>query len=285
MPITDVRQSTAAEPQVNYDSPCTSPERSSVNVTSCPDPKLLATSYSSKLRKSGSSAFSEKRSSAKSVHLIIPPPGKAPATPSQQCVNFLRAVGLPHELKSEASDGWCPAWEVFPLKVFRGAEYKVLRIQGEWDDAALLSELRKTYDDLRTIWRKWFSLRNVASITMVHADHSIVYPQRLGPAKVSPSKNMRLRWFLHHPSYMKGRHEFMQVLTVRTDLGIEFVERWQLSRIAIAIMLPVLLSVVIGVVYSIAAKDPSTAFTIAGYLTSAYSVCLVLVGLLNFVDF
>lgn len=75
---------------------------------------------------------------------------------------------------------------------------------------------------------------------------------------------MRLRWFLHHPSYMRGRHEFVQVLTARTELGIEFVERWQISRIAIAIILPVLASTAIGIIYSIAAKDPSTAFTIAG---------------------
>lgn len=102
------------------------------------------------------------------------------------------------------------------------------------------------------------------------ADHSIIYPQRVGPAKVSPAKNMRLRWFLHHPSYMQGRHEFMDVLTSRTDLGIEFVERWQLSRIAIAIIMPVLMSVVIGVVYSAAARDPGTAFTIAG---TSHRVC------------
>ena len=63
---------------------------------------------------------------------------------------------------------------------------------------------------------------------------------------------------------MQGRHEFMEVLTARSDLGIEFVERWQLSRIAIAIIIPVFMSVVIGVVYSIAARDPGTAFTIAG---------------------
>ena len=96
------------------------------------------------------------------------------------------------------------------------------------------------------------------------ADHSIIYPRRIGPANVSPAKNMRLRWFLHHPSYMQGRHEFMEVLTARTDLGIEFVERWQLSRIAIAIIIPVIISVVVGVVYSISAHDPGTAFTIAG---------------------
>ena len=136
------------------------------------------------------------------------------------------------------------------------------------------------------------------------ADHTCVYPRRYGPAAVSPSKNMRLRYFLRHPDQMKGRHEFMQVLTARTDLGIEFIEQWQVARIAVAVILPVLASTAIGVVYSVAARDPSTVFTIAGtfsslghvrtgvadddvwagYVTSAYSVCLVLVGLLNFVD-
>lgn len=91
-----------------------------------------------------------------------------------------------------------------------------------------------------------------------------MYPRRVGPAGVSPSKNMRLRYFLRHPEQMKGRHEFMQVLTARTDLGIEFVEGWQLMRIAIAILLPLLASAVLAVVYSVVVGDVSDAFTIAG---------------------
>ncbi len=75
---------------------------------------------------------------------------------------------------------------------------------------------------------------------------------------------MRLRYFLHHPDQMKGRHEFMQVLTARTDLGIEFVEGWQLMRISIAILLPVVASLILGVVYSILENDVSSAFTVAG---------------------
>ena len=105
---------------------------------------------------------------------------------------------------------------------------------------------------------------------------------------------------------MRGRHEFAQVLTARTDLSVKFDERWQVSRIAVAILFPVLASTAIGVSYSIAANGPPTAFTIAGtfvpwctwtvvaearlalvklgYVTSAYSVCLVLFVLLDFVD-
>ncbi len=56
---------------------------------------------------------------------------------------------------------WKPAWQVFPLKAFRGSDFAYLKIQSDWDDEALLSELGRVYDRLRTFWRKWFSLRSV----------------------------------------------------------------------------------------------------------------------------
>ena len=92
----------------------------------------------------------------------------------------------------------------------------------------------------------------------------------------------------------------MEVLTSRTDLGIEFVERFQLGRIAVAVIVPVIASAILAIVYSILTDDVSSAFTISsellnyssfldlicspGYLTGAYSVCLVLVGILNLVE-
>ncbi|KAI0353640.1 hypothetical protein OH77DRAFT_1406358 [Trametes cingulata] len=188
------------------------------------------------------------------------------------------AAGL-HAVR-RCSDDWRPPWRVFPLKAFRGSSYTYIKIRANWDDEDLLRELSRSYDRLRTVWRKWFSLRSVR-----YADHTCVYPRRLGPAGVSPSKNMRLRYFLHHPEQMKGRREFMQVLTARTDLGVEFVEGWQLTRISIAILLPVVASLLLGVLYAVLEGAVSDAFTIAGYMTSAYSVCLVLLGLLNFVEF
>lgn len=86
---------------------------------------------------------------------------------------------------------------------------------------------------------------------------------------------MRLRWFLHHPEQMRGRHEFMQVLTARTDLGIEFVEGWQLTRIAVAILLPVIASLFLGVFYSVFTGDVSDAFTIAGEFSTVAASGLV----------
>jgi hypothetical protein len=63
---------------------------------------------------------------------------------------------------------------------------------------------------------------------------------------------------------MRGRLEFMQVLTSRTDLGIEFVERFQLSRIAFAIIFPIFVSTLFGILYAVFTGDPSSAFTISG---------------------
>jgi hypothetical protein len=59
------------------------------------------------------------------------------------------------------SPEWAPVWNEFPLKIFRGSVFKHLKVQKSWDDETLLRELKRTYDQLRTFWRKWFSLKNV----------------------------------------------------------------------------------------------------------------------------
>ena len=39
------------------------------------------------------------------------------------------------------TESWKPAWDVFPLKVYRGCNMKVVEIQRNWDDEELLREL------------------------------------------------------------------------------------------------------------------------------------------------
>lgn len=63
---------------------------------------------------------------------------------------------------------------------------------------------------------------------------------------------------------MKGKREFVDALTARTDIGIEFVERFQINRIFIAIMCPVVLSALLGIFNSIFLRDVSSAPTVAG---------------------
>ncbi|OCH91712.1 hypothetical protein OBBRIDRAFT_872234 [Obba rivulosa] len=172
---------------------------------------------------------------------------------------------------------WIPPQTNFPLKTFRGSDHTVMYIRPSWDDERLLRELKKTYNKLRGFWRKWFSLKNNT--------HSFIYPQRVGSASVSPHRNLRFRWCLNHPESQGGRYDFMRALTRRADYGIEFVERWQVTRLVIAIVLPLALSLLVAIIYTLRTGDVSSAFTIAGYMTSAYSVFLVLLGILNLVEF
>jgi hypothetical protein len=63
----------------------------------------------------------------------------------------------------------------------------------------------------------------------------------------------------------------MEVLTANPRVGIEFVERFQLGRIAVAIFLPVALSALLGILYSIFTDDVSSAFTVSGKRQSCYT--------------
>ncbi|KAI0730092.1 hypothetical protein C8Q72DRAFT_883688 [Fomitopsis betulina] len=152
-----------------------------------------------------------------------------------------------------------------------------------WDDAHLLEEMRKTYNQMRS-WRRWFSLKNVRSITFVSNTDAFGYPQRIGPARVSTRQHMRLRFLLDHPEVLKGRTDFIRALSESPGVGIEFVERWQARRLALAVLIPVALSLIASLVYAGVTKDVSTAFTIGSYITSAFSVILVLIGILGLVD-
>ncbi|KAF9811055.1 hypothetical protein IEO21_06684 [Rhodonia placenta] len=169
------------------------------------------------------------------------------------------------------------------VKAFRGSTHIRMVVDTTWDDAGLFREMGKTYDKLRA-WRKWTSLKSVRSITLVRHDEKLVYPQRVGPKRVSRHRQMRLRYYLQHPDELKDSREFMQVLIQRPDLSIEFLERWQASRIGLLLLVLVFLSLAVGIIYTETTGDVSSGFTIASYMTSAYSVCLVLIGVLNLVD-
>lgn len=64
----------------------------------------------------------------------------------------------------------------------------------------------------------------------------------------------------------------MEVLTSRTDLGIEFVERFQLGRIAVAVILPVIASAILAILYSLFTQDVSSAFTVSSEFARCWAV-------------
>ncbi|KAM5544822.1 hypothetical protein V8D89_001720 [Ganoderma adspersum] len=149
-------------------------------------------------------------------------PSLGPATPAGYV-----DVEMLADVQRNAS-AWKPTWDVFPLKVYRGYDLKVIAVQRDWDDEDLLRELGAAYDKLRGRLRKYFSFKDVW-----WAEKQYVFPQRVGPAKISAHRNMRMRYLLAHPAHMHGQREIMRALTARRGFGVEFVEQARLARMAL----------------------------------------------------
>ena len=71
------------------------------------------------------------------------------------------------------------------------------------------------------------------------------------------------RHLLKHPEELEGRCDLRNLLTENRGMAIELVEHWSFSRIAIAIIVPVLGTLIFAIVYSVVRDDTSTGFTIA----------------------
>ena len=69
------------------------------------------------------------------------------------------------------ASAWKPSWDVFPLKVYRGYDLKVIAVQRDWDDEDLLRELGAAYDKLRGRLRKYFSFKDVWLVSPTYILH------------------------------------------------------------------------------------------------------------------
>ncbi len=63
---------------------------------------------------------------------------------------------------------------------------------------------------------------------------------------------------------MRGKRDLMRALTRRPDVGIEFVEQWQVWRVAALVFMLAFSSMLIAIVTSIRLNDWSTGFAIGG---------------------
>ena len=79
------------------------------------------------------------------------------------------------------------------------------------------------------------------------------------------SQQLRLRWFFRHPASLRGKQELVQRLTQYPEYyAIEMRERWDVWRIGILISVLLLISLAVGVGYSVYTGDVSSGFAIAG---------------------
>ncbi|KZT22180.1 hypothetical protein NEOLEDRAFT_1098074 [Neolentinus lepideus HHB14362 ss-1] len=170
---------------------------------------------------------------------------------------------------------------VYQLKVYRGAQHRVIDVDLNWDDSRLLMQMSKAYDILRS-WRKYLSLKSLRS-----ADADYVYPQpirSLPSASLDVFKVERIRHFLHHPEMRRGKNRLVQHFMAYPDHGVLFLERWNPYRITFWVVFPVGMTAVFCGIWS-HFYDMATAFTIGSYMVGAEAACLVLVGILNWVQF
>ena len=108
-----------------------------------------------------------------------------------------------------------------------------------------------------------FSSRQTLQLTHLQANHSYIYPQRVGTAKYTAHRNMRMRYLLDHPEHMKGQRELMRALTERPDYGVEFVERLVVIRVCIPAFGSAVIALLIAIVYGAVKGDWPGGFGIA----------------------
>ncbi|RPD54805.1 hypothetical protein L226DRAFT_547971 [Lentinus tigrinus ALCF2SS1-7] len=167
---------------------------------------------------------------------------------------------------------WNPKWDTFTLMVWRANDHETIDVKPAWDDEDLLRELNKSYNTLRS-WRKLLSLKG---------PRYALYPQRIGPGRISAHRSLRIRFLLKHPERVRGRRDLMHALTRHSDVGIEFVEQWQVWRVAFLVLMLALLSMAIAIVSSILLHDFSTGFSIGGFFAQMFAVILVAIGFLHY---
>ena len=92
-----------------------------------------------------------------------------------------------------------------------------------------------------------------------------MYPQRIGPAALTPHRNMRMRYLLKNPEHLRGKRQFMHALTEHPEHGVEVIERIELWRVnAYACVMSMLMFVVAILVYVAGLQDWIGACTVAG---------------------
>ncbi|KAI0750201.1 hypothetical protein C8Q80DRAFT_1269947 [Daedaleopsis nitida] len=180
---------------------------------------------------------------------------------------------------------WAPSWAVFPIKVYRGKEFQTVDIKSDWDDEVLLRELGHAYNALRKWTGRWFLLKGTWYLMMVKVDRSFTFPQRVGPARYSAHRNMRMRHLLEHPECVAGQRQLMHALTEQVGFGVEFVERVVFSRVLILSVGLCGSAFAIAVIYGLATGDWPSAFGIASFFSQTFAILVgVVVACLHLDD-
>ncbi|KAH0605794.1 uncharacterized protein H6S33_004251 [Morchella sextelata] len=130
-------------------------------------------------------------------------------------------------------------------------------VDDDFDDAELLLQMRARYNSLRGFWRRALSLRGLRRIAVVeyHRAERHVSSTFQGPTH-SPTR--LLECYLHPYKCTGERHwvEWAHRLSLDEDrYALEFVEAWRADKVVLAGVVPLSLSVIAGVVWSLYGPD------------------------------
>ncbi|KAI0636316.1 hypothetical protein C8Q77DRAFT_1052946 [Trametes polyzona] len=189
---------------------------------------------------------------------------------------------LPGSLRAANATEWKPAWREFRLRAFLGRDCEVIEIGSTWDDEKLFLALRAAYKKLCG-WPRWWS--SLKGLRYMGVNDAYIYPQRVGPGRTTPHRNLRLRYLLKHPEHVRGAHEFVRALTESAECGVEFVERWNMLRVSVVVIGSAAASLTIAVMYGWLSRDWADGFTIASFFSQTFAQIFVLVGCLQYYEF
>ncbi|KAH7120711.1 hypothetical protein EDB81DRAFT_233269 [Dactylonectria macrodidyma] len=152
-------------------------------------------------------------------------------------------------------------------------------------DVAFFRELRTQYlRHMCSFWRRAFSLKTLRGFRLLQ------FTPTTRPTAV-PLDEFEMQEILYAfrcPAHINTDHDWIdwvfRLRQVDHRHALEFVEGWNGARIAVAGSLPVLLSMVVGVVWSVRSGDVQTAFTVAGFILTAGTLMLALLAIISGIE-
>ncbi|CAG8980873.1 hypothetical protein HYALB_00013512 [Hymenoscyphus albidus] len=154
-----------------------------------------------------------------------------------------------------------------------------------YSDRQFFEALREAYlGKMCGFWRRAVFLKSLRGIRLL----SITPTTR---PTIVPLDDFIIQEVLHayqNPSTIETEHDWIDwVFRLRQPdrrHALEFVEGWNGTRIAIAGLMPLLVSCVLGVVWSWRTGDVQTAFTVAGFVLTAGTLVLALLAIISGIE-
>lgn len=133
-------------------------------------------------------------------------------------------------------------------------------------------------------WRRHFSLKSLRGF------HRLRFEEDTRPTLVplNPLQVQELVYAYNNPSKIDDKGEWIKWVFAQRKAdhrhALEIVEGWNAVRIFVIGMSPLIFSTAVGIAYAIKMQDPSTAFTIAGFILTAGALAVALLAIISTIE-